>query len=322
MDKIIVSVCCLTYNQKNYIRECLDGILMQKTNFKFEILINDDCSTDGTSEIIKEYEQKYPDIIKPVYQKENQFSKGISICKNFIFPRVKGKYVAICEGDDYWTDPNKLQKQVDFLEENPDYTVCFHRVKRIYDSLNRKSDILPSYEMLKKADTFDYKNLLKANFIQNCSVMLRWNVIKKPEQRIPNKILTGDWYLALLFAKYGKIKMLDDVMSVYRVNTGGVWFGAYKNQNKFLCKTAIQRMAFYFGVYNKITDKDPVYFINEAFEQYKKVIKVMKSEKECKKYINFILRCSIPVYFTLIQILLKTVLSQNKKFELVLKSLF
>lgn len=321
MVRYMVSICCLTYNQVKFIKQCLDGILQQKTNFLFEVLIHDDASTDGTDIILKEYAEKYPHIIKPVFEKENQYTKGVAISKKYNFPRVKGKYVAMCEGDDYWTDPYKLQKQVDFLENNPEYTICFHKVQRIYESINRPSDILPSYEMLNRIKGFDYTNLLKSNFIQNCSIMVRWSIIDNPQQYFLPKIITGDWFLVLLFAKYGKIKMLDDVMSVYRVNTGGVWFGAYKNQNKFLCKTAVKRMAFYFGVYNKITDKDPAYFINEAFEQYKKIIKVMKSEKEYQKYINFILRCSIPVHFTLIQILLKTALNQNKRFKLVLESL-
>ena len=108
----LLSICCVTYNHKKYIRQCLDSFLMQKTNFKFEIIIHDDASTDGTADIIKEYYEKYPDIIKPIFQTENQFSQGKSISKTFIYPRIKGKYVALCEGDDYWTDPYKLQKQV------------------------------------------------------------------------------------------------------------------------------------------------------------------------------------------------------------------
>ena len=124
--KPLLSIICITYNHKDFIRQALEGFVMQKTNFKFEVLIHDDASTDGTADIIREYEAKYPDIIKPIYQKENQFSKGVHILKTFIYPRVLGKYVALCEGDDYWTDPNKLQKQVDFLEAHPEYSGCFH----------------------------------------------------------------------------------------------------------------------------------------------------------------------------------------------------
>ena len=124
MDKeILVTVICLTYNHEKYIRECIDGFVMQKTNFAYEVIIHDDASTDNTAEIIKEYQQKYPDIIIPILQTENQYSKKVPIGKTFIYPRAKGKYIALCEGDDYWIDPYKLQKQVDFLEDNPDYVL-------------------------------------------------------------------------------------------------------------------------------------------------------------------------------------------------------
>src|SRR5690625_3999133 len=104
MNKQIVSISCITYNQSSYIRQCLDGFLMQKCNFKFEVLIHDDASTDNTADIIKEYQAKYPDIIKPIYQAENQYSKGVrGINIRFNFPRAQGKYIALCEGDDYWT---------------------------------------------------------------------------------------------------------------------------------------------------------------------------------------------------------------------------
>ena len=109
IDKLrpLVSIDCITYNHEAYISQALDGFLMQKTKFLFEVLIHDDLSTDGTADIIRKYEKKYPLIIKPIYQTVNQFSKGVEISKKFQFPRAQGKYIAICEGDDYWTNPNK-----------------------------------------------------------------------------------------------------------------------------------------------------------------------------------------------------------------------
>ena len=127
----LVSIFCITYNHSSYIRQCLDGFLIQKTNFPFEVLIHDDASTDDTAGIIKEYEAKYPDIIKPIYQVENQYSKGLDINIVYNLPRARGKYIAMCEGDDYWTDPLKLQKQVDFLESHTDYSMCFHSVWKL-----------------------------------------------------------------------------------------------------------------------------------------------------------------------------------------------
>jgi len=121
MEEPLVSISCITYNHVNYIRECIEGFLIQKTTFAFEVLIHDDASTDGTTKIIKEYEKKYPHIIKPIYESENQWIKGKRGSAFFNYPRAKGKYIALCEGDDFWIDSLKLQKQVTFLEENKDY---------------------------------------------------------------------------------------------------------------------------------------------------------------------------------------------------------
>lgn len=141
-SNIIVSICCITYNHAPFIRKALDGFLMQqapscvpqgsKMSDWCEILIHDDCSTDGTTEIVKEYAAKYPDLIFPLYEEENQYSKGVKV-DFFNYNRAKGKYIAYCEGDDYWTDPNKLQKQVDFMESHPEYSLCFHDFS-LYDS--------------------------------------------------------------------------------------------------------------------------------------------------------------------------------------------
>ena len=128
-NKIMVSVCCITYNQAEYIKYALDSFLIQKTNFKYEVIIHDDASTDGTAEIIKEYADKYPEIIKPIFQTENQYSKGVKRILNFTFKEAKGKYIALCEGDDYWINENKLQLQVEYMEKNPNCTLLFHNAK-------------------------------------------------------------------------------------------------------------------------------------------------------------------------------------------------
>ncbi len=128
-DNILVSIQCLVYNHEPYLRQCLDGFVMQKTNFRFEAIVHDDASTDGSAAIIREYSEKYPDIIKPIYEAENQYSKhgGFSALFDILNSACKGKYIAMCEGDDYWIDPMKLQKQVDFLESHPDYVYSCHR---------------------------------------------------------------------------------------------------------------------------------------------------------------------------------------------------
>lgn len=133
MEAPLISICCLTYNHAPFIRKCLDGFLMQQTDFPIEILIHDDCSTDGTIEIIQEYTAKSPELIFPLYEEENQYSRGgAGKMDLYNYRRARGKYIAYCEGDDYWTDPLKLQKQVDFMETNPEYSVCWHRSKQFF----------------------------------------------------------------------------------------------------------------------------------------------------------------------------------------------
>ncbi|HKK83432.1 MAG TPA: glycosyltransferase, partial [Atribacterota bacterium] len=129
----LVTIGCITYKHEKYIRDSIEGFLIQKTTFPVEIIIHDDASPDKTPEIISEYEQKYPNLFFTIFQDENQFSIGNTpIFGNFIYPKSRGKYIAFCEGDDYWSDPLKLQKQVDFLEENPDYSLCSHETFYTY----------------------------------------------------------------------------------------------------------------------------------------------------------------------------------------------
>ena len=124
-EPLMVTILCLVYNHESYIRQCLEGFVMQKTNFRFEAIVHDDASTDGTAAIIREYAEKYPDIIKPIFETENQYSKGDGSLGRIMTAHTHGKYVAICEGDDYWIDPLKLQRQVDFLEGNPEYVLTY-----------------------------------------------------------------------------------------------------------------------------------------------------------------------------------------------------
>lgn len=137
----LVSICCITYNHAPFIRQCLDSFLMQKTSFPVEILIHDDASTDGTDVIIRDYAARFPEVFFPLFEEENQYSKpGHKHIDFYNYERARGKYIAYCEGDDYWTDPYKLQKQVDFLETNSDYSICWHRCQRLYWEDNRWED--------------------------------------------------------------------------------------------------------------------------------------------------------------------------------------
>lgn len=218
---ILVSIVCITYNHEDFIADAIDSFLMQQTNFKFEILIHDDASTDRTADIIKAYEKKYPHLIKPIYQIENQYSKGGSV-ETFNFERAKGKYIAQCEGDDYWTDPHKLQKQIDYLENHPNCSLVFHSAMFINEKkqptgtiarIAKKNKIVGIGEIVTKANP---------NFIPTASrVYRRKSITDLPPWYLEASI--GDFPLALLIAKHGYFYYIDEIMSVYRTGVKGSW---------------------------------------------------------------------------------------------------
>ncbi len=212
----LVSICCITYNHVAYIRQCIDGFIMQKTDFPFEIIIHDDCSTDGTVDIIREYQEKYPDLIKPIFQKENQYSQGVkSILATFVYPKCSGKYIALCEGDDYWIDENKLQMQVDFLEKNPEYGMCYTNFNKYFqrnDSFD--IDIFNSDKKIKTDYTLE-EWILSAGYIAPMS----WVFKRELLDSIPKlKSLDGSFVMVACFLHDSKIKCFKDkVTCVYRV---------------------------------------------------------------------------------------------------------
>lgn len=212
MEEPLVSISCITYNHVNYIRECLEGFLMQKTTFPFEILIHDDASTDGTTEIIKEYEEKYPDLIKPIYESENQWCLGRRGSAVFNYPRSKGKYIALCEGDDYWSNPYKLQRQIDFLEENKEFSACTHQSTVIYEH----NELLKHEFEVVNTSVLNLRDLLNGRKFHTASVVFKSEIIKT--YLLPQNILSGDRALNLLLASFGPIFFLQETMCVYRKN--------------------------------------------------------------------------------------------------------
>lgn len=259
--KPLVSISCITYNHRNFIVSALEGFLAQKTNFSFEVLIHDDASTDGTAEIIKSYAEKYPDIIKPYLQKNNQYSKGIrGMSLRFNFPRARGKYIALCEGDDYWTDSTKLQRQVDFLENNKDYSLVFHSVNVHFEDQSLSDVTFPENKK-----NLNIERLLEENFIQTNSVMYR---ARKHYDDCETDVLPGDWYLHLYHAQFGKIGFLDRTMSVYRRHEGGVWWDSVGDESAFLKRIFLQHMKFFTAI---------KYMYNSS-EEY--IAKIAKSEEK------------------------------------------
>ena len=221
-QKPLVSVYCLAYNHERYIRNTLEGFVNQVTTFPFEVFVHDDASTDNTSTIIKEYASKYPDIIKPILQKENQYSKGIDIAKKFIVPKVRGKYIALCEGDDYWIDENKLELQVEFLEEHVEYAACVHNTIKI----NTKDNTEELINSMRADSDITFEQIISGGgkFYHTSSLVYKTEYFtsEKPEfyYKIPN---VGDYPLAIYLALNGKIRYLNKVMSVYRFLVPGSW---------------------------------------------------------------------------------------------------
>ena len=217
---IVVSICCITYNHEKFIRDAIKGFLMQKTTFPIEVIIHDDASTDSTSDIIREYEKQYPQLIKSIYQQENQYSKGKKISSSFVWPKARGKYIALCEGDDFWIDPYKLQKQVDFLDANPAYGMV-HGLCRIYDQRHRiyhPSVHRAARPALLQGDIFEA--LLICNYIHTCTVCFRRDLITRyfnTSGVYGQHFKMGDYPLWLEIAKHTKIGFIADPLATYRM---------------------------------------------------------------------------------------------------------
>lgn len=242
-----VSIITITYNQEKFVAKTLEGFVMQKTNFPFVAIVADDCSTDGTRKVITEYAKKYPDIIKPLFREKN-----LGAWQNFTdaIRSAKSPYTALCEGDDYWTSDEKLQKQADFLDSHPKYGLCFHPVKVVVEG-KRKTYTSPNP---KEKSQFTVEELIKRNFIQTNSVMYRTQDYTK----LAPGMMPGDWYLHLFHAQYGEVGYIDGVMSVYRRHPGGLWSDSYNNLDKILRKWGIQWLGLHVETL-KMFEKNPKY---------------------------------------------------------------
>lgn len=276
----LVSICCITYNHAPFIRQCLDGFLMQETSFDIEILIHDDCSTDGTTEIIKEYAEKYPDKVFPLYETENQFKKlGTAQIDLFNYDRAQGKYIAYCEGDDYWTDPLKLQKQVNFMEVHSEYSVCFHR----YIEIDKDNNFLRNSEcdeLMKESEEgidLGLDNYFGHWYAQPTTMLFR----KDCHQREWHEIYPHfcDSIEIYLYLREGKCKIMNFVGAAYRKHNGGI--ATVRNEKEHIEEA--------------IVVADDIYLINKepyAKTNWKKTIlwAISKYEKTDKEAYNNLIR--------------------------------
>lgn len=213
-DKVkpLLSVNCLTYNHAPYLRDALESFVNQQTDFPFVVVVHDDASTDGTADIVREYAEKYPERIMPFIETENQYSKRDGSLQRRVNACLRGRYVAFCEGDDWWSDPLKLQKQVDFLEANPDYAMCYTGAEIFSQQEGRIVGIWEG-----SAESFS--ELVENNSIPTMTAVVRYDVLMQYTAEVPRdpRWLMGDLPMWLWIAAHGKIKFMDCLTACYRV---------------------------------------------------------------------------------------------------------
>ena len=319
----LLSICIQTYNQVKFIKECLDGILMQQTNFDFEILLGEDASIDGTREICMEYAKRHPDKIRLfLHNRENNISISGSPTGRFNFLynlySTKGKYIALCEGDDYWTDPLKLQKQVDFLEANPEYVICFTDTKiQIGGSLINNNLIVPkNYEAIETLASV-------GNYIHTPTVVFK-NIVKEfPSQLYLSPI--GDYFIYMLLAEKGKIHFINEYTTVYRKNVGtfssledniqyqkmttcrAQLYDYFNNKNNIIItETLKSKVIQYFRDTDKIFNLNEIRIITKNEELTLAVLEYFYLYSKQKQYLNSISS------WDLVKIFIQRLLKKNK----------
>ncbi|MDK0896073.1 glycosyltransferase [Clostridium perfringens] len=228
MRNILVSINCITYNHEKYISEALESFMMQKTNFDFEIIVSDDFSTDNTVEVVKKFQKKYPNKIRLIEGEKNIGARqnGMRAHNNSL-----GKYVAICEGDDYWTDCNKLQKQINYMEKNRDCSMVFHNAEKINDKTKKSEGFMINKNLNSKKILI--KDFFDLQFIPTASILYK----KELKDNMPSwymDAITGDFPFNLILIANSYAYYMNDVMSVYRVGNSESMMGKWKSRSNNL----------------------------------------------------------------------------------------
>lgn len=236
--KFLVSIYCLTYNHEKYIRQTLEGFLSQNLEGAYEVIIHDDASTDGTRAIIEEYQRKFPDFIRVIAQEHNQFSQNVDIIKTFVLPNVRGEYVAVCEGDDYWCDAQKLQKQIAVMQQHGDCNLCVHRTKEIFEDGKDTGVLYPQGDFCSGPVESEVLYSSRYSF-HTSSFMFRADAWKEYLTNPPLFQLAcdvGDEACLLYFGLSNGIYYLNEIMSCYRRGVVSSWSALQAR------KTAIEDM--------------------------------------------------------------------------------
>ena len=286
----LVTIRCLVYNHEPYLRQCLDGFVMQRTNFPFEAIVHDDASTDGSAAIIREYAEKYPDIIKPIYETENQYSKGTLGDIMLEAGHPKAKYIAYCEGDDYWTDPNKLQLQVDFLESHPDSYMTCHAFK--YYMQDSKTFVKHDFVEGLQVEVFhgrEYitptmENYFLSEWFTQMLTMVRRNQRCCTDEILRHYKIAYDYITCYYMMKKGKCALFKDEMGVYRKQSGGVFSGVDETKWRELSFT--QNMTLYHLENEKLVIHKLNYFFMELFKGYLRKKQLGKAASILMRYVT------------------------------------
>lgn len=286
-DTPFLSVCLITYNHARFIRQAIDGVLMQKINFPIELIIADDFSTDGTRNILNEYKQKHPDLIRLILQEKN-----VGAARNWfdLLASPAGNYIAYFEGDDYWTDTNKLQKQVDFLESNPDFSVCFTNASSCLETNNSEELPLKTLFPVNRPDEV----ILQKDLLRENQLITVTTVFRKHYRSLPDWLFYeakfGDWPLHIINSSYGKIKYSKDITAVYRIHSSGLYSGIkYLTQLENYVSTGKVLL-------ESFSDKSNSGYIKEG--QRNRILQILffaYQEKNVKVYIKY-----LRIYFTMI----------------------
>ena len=247
-----VSVCCPVYNHKDYIENCLKGILMQQTSFEFEVIVHDDVSTDGTSEILDGYHKKYPDKIRIVRPQANRYSKGDrALVTTYLLPLARGEYIALCEGDDYWIDPFKLQKQIDILDGNYNCSVCIHASRVVEKGKRTKV-----YRVYRSDSIVPFESIIRwrHNMCQTATIVYRKEYLSEYPQFCLN-CHVGDYPLMLWLALRGEVYYMSDIMSVYCRGDPASWTARYQKESIEQRLTMLQTELNMLDGFDEITDR-------------------------------------------------------------------
>ena len=324
--EVMVSVKCITYNHADYIKKALEGFVNQKTDFRYEVIIHDDCSTDGTDLIIKEYAIKYPSIIKPIFETENQYHKKDGSIGRILRRHTRGKYIAMCEGDDYWIDPFKLQKQVDFLESHPDYSMI--ATNCLYD---RNGNMQPGSWNVQYDYDPEFKEVVFNGglFLATTSLLTRAKYYPNRPPEVTSQYV-GDYPLQIYFAYIGKVRIINDITCVYRLMSQGSWSSMQvKGLNRDKILTRIKNEHRLLDAMDKVTEykyhdiflEQKDYFkliilegFNKPFEClpiYLKRFNAFKKRIGVKALLYRFLQYEVPGFYSVYHSL-KTVLSSKK----------